>query len=87
MSSDLVSTIRTYILENFLFTDDASAIGLDDSLLENGIVDSTGMMEIITFLESDLDVKVADEDMTPENLDSINRLVSYVQRKRQATIS
>ena len=85
MNSELVDTIRTYILENFLFTDDTSAVGLDDSLLDNGIVDSTGMMEIITFLEADLGVKVADEDMTPENLDSISRLVRYVERERCVT--
>jgi acyl carrier protein len=86
MSSDLVATVRGYILENFLFTDDVSAIGLDDSLLEAGIVDSTGMMEIITFLEADLGVQVADEDMTPENLDSVNRLVKYVLKRRAAVV-
>lgn len=84
MSSELADTIRHYILENFLFTDDESALGIDDSLLEKGIVDSTGMMEIITFLEADLDVRVEDEEMTPENLDSVNRLVNYVTRKRSA---
>ena len=86
MNSELVDTIRTYILENFLFTDDTSAVGLDDSLLDNGIVDSTGMMEIITFLEAELGVSVADEDMTPENLDSISSLVRYVERERCATV-
>lgn len=85
MSSELLETIRTYILENFLFTDDTSALDPDASLLENGIVDSTGMMEIITFLEADLGVKVEDEDMTPDNLDSVNRLVKYVSGKREAT--
>lgn len=82
MSTELVDAIRTYILENFLFTDDSNALSLDDSLLENGIVDSTGMMEIIAFLESDLGITVADEEMTPENLDSVNRLAKYVSRKR-----
>jgi acyl carrier protein len=85
MSTDLVETIRSYILENFLFTDDTSALGLEDSLLETGVVDSTGMMEIITFLEADLGVQVADDDMTPENLDSVSRLVKYVLTKREAT--
>jgi len=87
MSDDLIGTIRDFILENFLFTDDPSAVGLEDSLLDNGVVDSTGMMEIITFLEGDLGIKVADEDMTPENLDSIQRLASYVARQRAATAS
>ena len=87
MSEELIVTIRDYILQNFLFTDDASAIALDDSLLDNGIVDSTGMMEIITFLEADLGIKVADEDMTPENLGSINRLAAYVSRRRDVVDS
>jgi acyl carrier protein len=87
MSEELIASIREFILENFLFTNDPAAIALDDSLLENGIVDSTGMMEIISFLEADLGIKVADEDMTPENLGSINRLAAYVTRQREMAAS
>lgn len=76
--------IRDYILENYLFTNDTSALGLDDSLLEQGIVDSTGMLEIVLFLEEELGVKVQDEEMIPENLDSVNRLASFVAARLQA---
>lgn len=73
--------LRDYILENFLFTDEQSAINNDDSFLKKGIIDSTGMLEIIYFLEDELDVNVEDDEMVPENLDSVDKLVAYVARK------
>ncbi len=84
MSGSLHDQIRGFILENFLFTDDTSAIALDDSLLDRGIVDSTGMLEIIMFIEEQLGVTVADEEMIPENLDSVNNIARFVEWKRQA---
>jgi acyl carrier protein len=74
--------IRNFILENYLFTSDVSQLGLDDSLLGRGIVDSTGMLEIILFLEEQCGVKVEDSEMIPENLDSVNRIATYVASKR-----
>ena len=82
MSSELQKQVRDFILENYLFTDDESALGLDESLLDRGIVDSTGMLEIIMFIEDELGVKVEDEEMIPENLDSVNRIAAFVTRKR-----
>jgi acyl carrier protein len=84
MSESLHDSIRRFILENYLFTDDAAQLGLDDSLLGRGIVDSTGMLEIILFIEEQLGVKVADTEMVPENLDSVNRIAAYVTSKRKA---
>jgi acyl carrier protein len=71
-------------LENYLFTSDPSALGSDDSLLGRGIVDSTGMLEIIMFIEEQLGVTVKDEEMVPENLDSVNRIAAFVESKRKA---
>ena len=82
MSSELQTQVRDFILENYLFTDDTSALGLDESLLDRGIVDSTGMLEIIMFIEDELGVAVEDEEMIPENLDSVNRIASFVSKKR-----
>jgi acyl carrier protein len=76
--------VRSYILENYLFTTDTAALGLDDSLLGRGIVDSTGMLEIIFFIEEQLGVKISDEEMIPENLDSVSKIVQFVQAKRAA---
>jgi acyl carrier protein len=84
MSDSLHDSIRRFILENYLFTDDSTQLGLDDSLLGRGIVDSTGMLEIILFIEEQLGVKVADTEMIPENLDSVNRIATFVVSKRKA---
>ncbi|MDH5618313.1 MAG: acyl carrier protein [Gammaproteobacteria bacterium] len=82
MASELQTQVRAFILENYLFTDDESALGPDESLLDRGIVDSTGMLEIIMFIEDELGVQVADEEMIPENLDSVNRIAAFVSRKK-----
>lgn len=84
MSEGLHEKIRGFILENFLFTDDASAVAFDDSLLDRGIVDSTGMLEIIMFIEEQLGVQVADEEMIPDNLDSVNNIARFVECKQPA---
>lgn len=78
------TTIRDYILSNYLFTDDPSALDSRDSFIEKGIIDSTGIMEVIFFLEQEFGVRVEDEEMIPENLDSVNNLVAFVGRKRAA---
>jgi acyl carrier protein len=74
--------VRDYILENFLFTNDAAALANDASFLEKGIIDSTGVLEMIFFLEQEFSLKVADKEMIPENLDSVNNIVRYVQSKQ-----
>ena len=76
------TTIRNYILENYLFTDDQSTLQNDESFLNKGIIDSTGILEGISFLESEFGVKVEDREMIPENLDSVNNLVKYVNAKK-----
>lgn len=83
MTDTMQEKIRRFILENYLFTDDPAQLGLDDSLLGRGIVDSTGMLEIILYIEEQCGVKVADSDMVPENLDSVNRIAAYVASKRR----
>lgn len=77
------ATIKSYILENYLFTDDQSALNSEDSFLEGGILDSTGILELIYFIEDEFGVTVEDEEMVPENLDSVNNIVAYIERKKQ----
>lgn len=74
--------IRNYILENYLFTDDQSSLGSDDSFIERGVLDSTGILEVISFLEDEFNIRVEDEEMIPENLGSVNSIVSYIGRKQ-----
>ena len=76
--------IRDYVLENYLFTDDPSALANDASFLEQGIIDSTGILEVIAFLEEEFGIDVLDEEMIPENLDSIDNLVAFIARKQAA---
>jgi len=76
--------IRDFILKNYLFTDDPTALGDDESFMKKGIIDSTGMLEVIEFLRVEFDVRVEDDEMVPENLDSVNRLAAFVNRKRAA---
>ena len=72
--------IREFIVENFLF---GSANGLNDdtSFLDDGIIDSTGVLELVTFLEESFKIQVDDEELIPENLDSIDYIVGYLERK------
>lgn len=74
--------IKTFILQNYLFTDDQSVLSEDDSLIQKGIVDSTGMLELVNHLEDTYGFKVADEEMVPDNLDSVANIVRFIERKR-----
>jgi acyl carrier protein len=84
MADPLRDKIRDFILQNYLFTTDTAALGLDDSLLERGIVDSSGMMEIIFFVEEKLGVVMHENEMTPDNLDSVNKIAKFVQGRLQS---
>jgi acyl carrier protein len=78
--------LREFIAANFLYGQPA-VIGSDVSLLESGIVDSTGMLEMIAFLEETYGFSIEDHELVPENLDSIQNLVAFVQRKRRPNIA
>ncbi len=71
--------IKTFIIENFLFGED-NDLKDDTSFLEEGIIDSTGVLELIEFLEEEFDIAIDDEDMIPENLDSLNNLETFINR-------
>ena len=78
--------IQDFILENLLFTDDSSQLPVDASFLEEGIVDSTGVLELVMFVEEAFAITVEDEEIVPENFDSVNRLARYVRLKKGETI-
>lgn len=78
---DVRHKVRQFILRNYLFTDDDGALDDRTSFLESGLIDSTGMMEVIFFLEETFGIAVEDDEMVPENLDSVRNLVGYVGRK------
>lgn len=76
--------IRAYILENFLFSTDESRLRDEQSLIGSGTIDSTGILELILFLEQTFGIQVADEEMLPANLDSVARISAFVALKRAA---
>jgi acyl carrier protein len=77
---DIKTSIKTFIVDNFLF---GTADNLNDntSFLEEGIIDSTGVLELITFLEETYGITVDDEELIPENLDSINNVTAFLNAK------
>jgi acyl carrier protein len=76
--------IRQFVIDNFLFGQSDRQLGNSDSFLESGIIDSTGVLELIAFIESKFEVSIADEELVPANLDSIDRVSAFVERKLQA---
>jgi acyl carrier protein len=78
---DIKSILCTFIINKFLLGDDSKALNEDDSFLEKGIIDSTGVLELVNFIEETFHINVEDEELLPDNLDSINKLVSYIKRK------
>ncbi len=75
--------LRQFIVENFLFGKEDAPLANTDSLLELGIIDSTGVLELVSFLEQKYGFTIQDEELVPENLDSIDRLVQFVRRKAE----
>ncbi len=74
--------IRQFIINNFLFGESEEGLGDDDSFLEKGILDSTGMLELVAFIEETYEINMEDEELIPENLDSINNLTAFIDRKQ-----
>ena len=74
--------IRRYLLENFLFSTDDAALGDGDSLIRGGILDSTGIHELVLFIEEEFGIAIAPEEMTPANFDSIQAVDGFVSGKR-----
>ena len=84
MSDAVQKKIRDFIVENFLFGDDSQPLPGNLSLMENDMVDSTGILELVGFLEEGFGLTVADADIVPANLDSIDRIAAFIERKKAA---
>ena len=79
---DEIRQIRGFIFKNFLFAEDDGSLSNSDSLIASGTIDSTGVLELILFLEETFGIKVAEEEMVPANLDSVESIAGYLSRKR-----
>ena len=79
---ETTASVRQFIIENFLFEEDNN-LKKDTSFLENGIIDSTGVLELVMFIEETYGITVDDDEIVPENLDSISSIAEYIKRKQE----
>jgi acyl carrier protein len=84
--ADIACAVHNFIVENFLFGAGGDTLSGDTSFLNAGLIDSTGVIELVFFLENTYDIKVADEEMLPDNLDSVVQVAAYVHRKLAARV-
>ena len=78
---DIKSNITSYIEKNFLFGLSDKSLNENDSFLDKGIIDSTGILEIVSYVEEEFGIEVKDEELIPDNFDSVNNLAEYIARK------
>lgn len=76
--------IKDYIAKNLLFSENGFPYSEDASFLEEGIVDSVGVMELVAFVEEKFGLRIDDADVTPDNFDSVNKLAAFIRRKSGA---
>ena len=79
--NDISAKVRNYIVTTFLFGDDAK-LGDETSFLENSILDSTGMLELISFVEQEFVISIDPAELIPDNLDSIKNVSEFIERKK-----
>lgn len=84
MVETFAAEIKQFIIDNFLFGQAGSGIADDQSFLETGIIDSTGLLELVAFVEQKYGIAVGDRELVPENLDSLRNISQFVARKLDA---
>ena len=83
MMETITPEIRRFVVDNFLFGQDAGPLGNDESFLDTGIIDSTGVLQLVGFLEERYNIAIGNDELVPDNLDSVNRVSRFVQAKLQ----
>ena len=73
--------VRKFIVDNFSFGREDVTFSDDESLLEKGLIDSTGVLELVTFLETKYKIHIEDDELIPDNLDSVNKMMRFVDQK------
>jgi acyl carrier protein len=77
---DYLGTVRHFVVENFLFGEGES-LKEDTSFLEMGIIDSTGILELVFFIEETYGIKIEDDELVPENLDNLRNITQFLEKK------
>lgn len=80
----LSQELRTFIIDSFMFGRDNGTICLHTSLIEQGVVDSTGILELISFIQKQCGITVLDEEIVPDNLDTIDNLARFIEQKQRS---
>lgn len=78
--ADYADQVKDFIVANFLFGENGDSLAPDDSFLETGVIDSTGILEVVAWVEETFGFRVVDADLLPENFDSINRLGNFIAK-------
>jgi len=79
--SDVLKNVVDFIKENFIMGRSDACIDPDESLIESGIMDSTGVLELVEFLEANYEIQIQDEELIPENLETVNNIVNFLKTK------
>ena len=83
MRNNCLQEITDFVRNNFLFHQDGTEISVEESLIDNGVIDSTGVLELIDFLEDKYEISVENDEVVPENLGSINHMCDFIMRKKK----
>lgn len=87
MSTDIKDAVKAFVIENFLFGDTSYELSDTDSLIDNDIIDSTGILELVAFIEDRCGITMADAEIVPANLDSLERITAFIASKTAAPAS
>jgi acyl carrier protein len=79
---ELEEHIRKYVTENLLYVDEDFKYDNDTSFINEGLIESMGVMELVTYVQSEFDITVEQQEVTPDNFDSVNNLVAFIRRKQ-----
>ena len=81
VKDDIIASIKTFIIDNFMFGNKSEEINPEDSFMESGIIDSTGILELIEYVEETYEISIEDDELVPENLDSLNNISRFILSK------
>jgi len=81
-TADTQKKIRNFVIENLLLGEEENDFSDNQSFLESGLIDSTGILEVIAFLEEEYEITIEDEEMIPDNLDSVDNIVAFLQTRQ-----
>lgn len=84
MVGNVKQAVRDFIEASFLFREGRDRLADGESLLAAGLIDSTGILELVSFIETEFAIAMEDEEIVPDNLDSVDQIAAYIERKRSA---